>query len=104
MEQEPTHLFGSIDPINIINSSINRTTKNKNIIGNKNKVDLFEIIKAITYGNAKALKKQNKIGTLKVGKNADIIVLNEEISKSSTIDNLQINHTIINGKTEYAKY
>ena len=96
--------FGSIDPINIINSSINRTTKNKNIIGNKNKVDLFEIIKAITYGNAKALKKQNKIGTLKVGKNADIIVLNEEISKSSTIDNLQINHTIINGKTEYAKY
>ena len=96
--------FGSIDPINIINSSINRTTKNKNIIGNKNKVDLFEIIKAITYGNAKALKKQNKIGTLKVGKNADIIVLNEEISKSSTIDNLQINHTIINGKTEYVKY
>ncbi len=96
--------FGSIDPINIINSSINRTTKNKNIIGNKNKVDLYEIIKAITYGNAKALKKQNKIGTLKVGKNADIIVLNEEISKSSTIDNLQINHTIINGKTEYAKY
>ena len=96
--------FGSIDPINIINSSINRTTKNKNIIGNKNKVDLFEIIKAITYGNAKALKKQNKIGTLKVGKNADIIVLNEEISKSSTINNLQINHTIINGKTEYVKY
>ena len=95
--------FGSINPINIISSSINRTTKSKNIIGNKNKVDLFEIIKAITYGNAKALKKQNKIGTLKVGKNADIIVLNEEISKSSTIDNLQINHTIINGKTEYAR-
>ena len=36
-----------------------------------------EILKAVTFGNAKALKLENKIGTLSAGQHANFVVLNE---------------------------
>lgn len=95
--------FGSINPMKIISSAKNRTTKNNNLIGENNKINFEQIINAFTKGNATAMKKQNVIGSIESNKNADIIILNDQITNKTNPDQLQVNHTIINGESKYIR-
>ena len=95
--------FGSINPMTIISSAKNRTTKNNNLIGENNKINFEQIIHAFTKGNATAMKKQNVIGSIETNKNADIIILNDEITNKTDADQLRVNHTIINGESKYTR-
>ena len=49
------------------------------------------------------MKKQNVIGSIETNKNADIIILNDEITNKTDADQLRVNHTIINGESKYTR-
>ena len=95
--------FGSIDPMKIIASAKNRATKNNNLIGVNNKINFKQIINALTKNNAIAINKKKVIGSIEAGKNADIIILNNQITETTNTDDIQVNYTIINGESKYIR-
>ena len=66
------------------------------------KVDLKG--KAYSLNNAKAINTDDTTGSISIGKNADLIILNNDINNlcdDSEILNTKVIHTIINGTSEY---
>lgn len=69
------------------------------------KVSVEEAIIAHTYGSASACGMENMIGTLEVGKKADIVVLQSDITKleEKYIPDVEVVMTMMNGKIVYFK-
>lgn len=69
------------------------------------KVSVEEAIIAHTYGSAVACGMENVIGTLEVGKKADIVVLQSDITKleEERIPDVEVIMTMMNGKIVYCK-
>ncbi len=67
------------------------------------KMSLKSMIKGYTINAAYQLNMENEIGSLEVGKSADIIVLDSNPFKVKTeeIHNIKVKQTIMNGKTTY---
>ena len=88
----------------LIYSALTRNTKNGNNLPGKGQIHLKEIIKAFTVNNAKSIKMDKKIGSIKTGKNADLIILNKNLSNIENYNELlevKVINTIINGETKY---
>ena len=62
--------MGNNNPFLLIFSAITRSTKNGENLPGKGQINLKEIIKAFTINNAKSIKKEREIGSIKIGKNA----------------------------------
>jgi 5-methylthioadenosine/S-adenosylhomocysteine deaminase len=73
-----------------------------------------EMLQAVTVGGAKALHKEKTLGTLEVGKKADVIIYNPDQLKSTPMNDVpatliyssgheNIETTIVNGKIVYNK-
>ncbi len=69
------------------------------------KMSLKSMIKGYTINAAYQIGMEDEIGSLEVGKAADIIVLSENLFKIKTnkIHNVKVEETIMNGKTTYAR-
>lgn len=96
--------FGNNNPFLLIFSALTRNTKSGKNLPGKGKINLKEIIKAFTINNARTIKMDGKIGSIKIGKNADLIILNKNLSNLEHYEeilNLKIIHTIINGESKY---
>lgn len=81
----------------------------KGINENPKQMPAYEIIKMATINGAKALKMENRIGSIKEGKKADLIVLDLDTSVVKPINDIfaaivynvkgsNVEHTIINGR------
>ena len=96
--------FGNNNPFLLIYSAITRNTKTGNNLAGKGQVNLKEIINAFTINNAKSIKMDKKIGSIEKGKDADLIILNTNLSNIKNYEELKkvkVIHTIINGKSKY---
>ena len=96
--------FANNNPFLLIYSALTRNTKNGNNLPGKGQIHLKEIIKAFTVNNAKSIKMDKKIGSIKTGKNADLIILNKNLSNIENYNELlevKVINTIINGETKY---
>ena len=62
-------------------------------------MDPFEALKAITINPAKHIGVDDRVGTLEVGKDADIVVTDGDPFVSST----NVKLTIINGEVVYSQ-
>lgn len=69
-------------------------------INPEEKVSLFEALKAYTFGGAYSYNRENELGTLEVGKLADVIVLNKNLFSipSKQILETSVKLTIFDGK------
>lgn len=69
------------------------------------KISVEEAMIAHTYGSAIACGMENKLGTLEVGKKADIVVLEKNIIKlpEKYLMDAEVSMTIIDGKVVYFK-
>ena len=88
----------------IINDEFEKIKKETQEEARTIKNNLKEIIKAFTINNAKSIKKEREIGSIKIGKNADLIILNKNLSKlknHNEILEVKVIHTIINGESKY---
>ncbi len=71
----------------------------------KERTSLESMIKGYTINASYQLGMENEIGSISVGKDADMIVLNENLFKIPTteIHDVKVKETIMNGKTTYER-
>lgn len=109
-----TLAFGTDSPIIDTNPvlSIYYAVTRSDLEGNPNggwqphqKVSVEEAIIAHTLGSAKACGMEDKLGTIEVGKKADIVVLQSDITKiqEKYIPDVEVTMTMMDGKIVYIK-
>ena len=62
-------------------------------------LDAYEALKAITINAAKILKMDHRIGSIEVGKDADIVIADGSIMDVET----HVHYTIVDGVVSYSK-
>lgn len=62
-------------PFRLIQTAIERKTKNGKVLGPAEQIDLMEAIKSLTINAALQVHKEDQLGSLKAGKYADFIIL-----------------------------
>ena len=89
------------DPLSLIHTAVNRKTRAGNLLGEANQITVLNALKAMTINGAFQIKMENKIGSLKVGKYADFVILDKNplTVPAESIKDIQVLQTIINGNT-----
>lgn len=85
--------------------SISRTTKNGRILGEDERINIIDAIKAVTINGAYQYFEEDIKGSIKEGKKADLIIIDKNPLKIdvSEIKNIKVLETIKNGETVYKK-
>src|SRR5690606_28023275 len=96
-----------IDGIQMIWSSVNRVSTGGDIIGEDQRVNPLEAIKAITINAAWQYFQEDLKGTIEPGKLADFVILSENPLSIGHLDPIQIKdikvlETIVGGETVFA--
>ena len=88
-------------PLHLIHTAVNRKTRDGKLIGSHNRVTVESALKAMTIHSAWQIKMDDKIGSIKVDKYADFVILAENPFEVSIekIKDIQILETIVNGNT-----
>ena len=92
-----------INPIFNIHNAVNRVTRNGRVLGPEYCIDVMEAIKAVTiYGAYQHYDEEIK-GSLEVGKNADLVILDKNPLKveKENIKDIRVLETIKEGKSIY---
>ena len=89
----------------IIDASVNRTSRSGTVMGPDERITPYQAMQAITINSAYQSFEDDKKGSLKVGKIADLVVLTENPLKidSTKIKYIEVLETIKDGKTIYTK-
>ena len=89
----------------IIDASVNRTSRSGTVMGPDERITPYQAMQAITINSAYQSFEENKKGSLKVGKIADLVVLTDNPLKcdSTKIKYIKVLETIKDGKTIYRK-
>jgi predicted amidohydrolase YtcJ len=94
-----------INPFPNIYAAVTRCGENGEMVGinPKERISRAETLRAYTYGSAYALNREKELGTLEVGKLADIVVLNKNIFTvaEEEIPHMNIKLTVMNGNVVY---
>ncbi|MGA2464867.1 MAG: amidohydrolase [Thermodesulfobacteriota bacterium] len=91
------------DPLLGIQSCVTRRSKDGTLLGEIQKLTLMEALKIYTLGSAYASFEEDRKGSLKPGKLADMVVLKEDITKVSPdeIKDISISLTMVGGDVKY---
>lgn len=91
------------EPMRSIWSSVNRLSSSGKVIGQKQRINVVDALKAYTINGAYQYKLEDKLGSIELGKFADLVVLSEDITKvsSNSIKDIKVLETIVGGKTVY---
>ena len=86
-----------------IEIAVNRKTRNRKILGEKEKIEVYDALKAVTINAAYSYFEENKKGSIKPGKIADLVILTHNPLKvdKEKIKNIKIYETWKNGKRVY---
>jgi len=93
------------NPLLAIYASVTRSTLQGNIVGEEHKISLTEAIKGYTIEAAKAIHREDVIGSIEEGKLADFAILshNPYDVQIEEIKNIDVSETWIGGKQTYLK-
>jgi predicted amidohydrolase YtcJ len=80
------------EPLVLVWSAVNRINSNGDVLAPEEKVSLYTGMKAVTIEAARSIKMENEIGSIKVGKKADFVILIENPFK---IDPVNIKDIVI---------
>jgi predicted amidohydrolase YtcJ len=91
-------MFAS-QPLRLIQTAVERKTRLGNKMSPEEQIDLMDAIKAMTIDAAWQIKKEDKLGSLTVGKYADFIVLDENpfAVPVSELQNIECLETYVSG-------
>ena len=89
----------------IIGTSVNRTSRSGTVMGPDERITPYQAMQATTINSAYQSFEEDKKGSLKVGKIADLVVLTENPLKvdSAKIKYIEVLETIKDGKTIYVR-
>ncbi len=85
--------------------AVNRLSRSGNVIGEEQKVSVFEAVKAVTIGAAYAYFEEDSKGSIRPGKRADLVILDKSPFDVDPMEIREITvlETIKDGKTVYRK-
>jgi len=91
------------DMLRAVWTAVNRVTRSGAVIGEDQKVGVYDALKGITINAAYAYFEENEKGSIKVGKRADLVVLdkNPMAVDPMTIKDIKVLETIKDGVTVY---
>ena len=89
-----------LSPLTLAWTATTRLTINGNTSDVNEKISLRAAIRAITIDAARVMGWENEIGSIRVGKKADFVVLNEDPFQfdPSELKNIEVKGTIFEGK------
>jgi predicted amidohydrolase YtcJ len=95
----------SYRPLDTIRSAIVRRTSAGATIGGSQALTLEEALRAHTINAAYALRMEDRIGSIEVGKLADIVIIDGDLTstKVGEIPSLGVWLTLLNGRVEHTK-
>ncbi len=84
-------------------AAVNRTTRSGRVLGQDQCISPYEALKAITINAAYQWDEEKEKGSLKVGKKADLVILDKNPLKvpKAEIRNIKVMETIKDGKSVY---
>lgn len=93
------------DPFSLMATAVNRKTKEGYQISPDEVITTWQALQAMTINAAWQVKMENKIGSIKKGKYADFVVLDQNPLKvgKSKLRSIKVLRTIIHGNTAYKK-
>lgn len=93
------------DMLETVSIAVNRRTKDGVLLGDEERISVMEALKAVTINGAYQYFEEDKKGSIKEGKLADLVILGQNPLKvdEKEIGNIQILETIKEGKTIYKK-
>lgn len=85
--------------------AVTRTTKGGAVLGEEEKISVLEALKAVTINAAYQYFEENEKGSIKAGKYADFIIVDENplAAEPDALRGIQVLETIKRGKTIYHK-
>ena len=93
------------DPLSLLHTAVNRKTRDGQIVGKTNKISVEQGLKSLTINVAWQIKMENKIGSIKPGKYADFVIIDQNpmMVDPEKIKDIHVLQTIVNGNTVYKK-
>lgn len=92
------------DTMRVLDATVTRRSRTGKLIGEKQRVDVFTALRAMTIWPAFQIFEEKAKGSIEVGKQADFVVLSADPLKvdPETLDQLKVLETIKDGATVYA--
>lgn len=86
-------------------AAVNRISRMGNIIGEDQKIGVYDALKAVTINAAYAYFEEDSKGSLKVGKRADLVILDKSPMAVAPMEikDIRVMETIKDGKTIYKR-
>ena len=102
---DPNHAMNSFNPLLMLSIAVTRKTLDGHVHGQQQALSRLDALRAVTQWPAYLSFDENKLGTLVVGKLADIVVLDRDYltCPETEIAKLAVERTIVGGRTVYQK-
>ena len=86
-------------PLSLLQTAVTRKTTSGIVISGPEKITVMEGLKALTINSGYIMNMDDKVGSLEIGKYADLIILDKSPLKVSpdTLRDIKILKTIVNG-------
>jgi predicted amidohydrolase YtcJ len=91
-------------PFSLLQTAVTRKTREGNVIGEHEKISVYDGLRSFTINSAWQLHMDEKLGTIEVGKYADFVVLDKNPLNTSvdSLRNIRVLSTIVNGEVLYS--
>ncbi|MDR4887864.1 amidohydrolase [Fredinandcohnia sp. QZ13] len=88
-----------VNPLLGIHAAVNRKSWKDQVVGENQRIDVIEAIRAYTYNGAYASFEEDKKGSIEVGKLADLVVLDSSIlhAESEKLRDIKVELTMVDG-------
>ncbi len=93
------------DMMRLLWATVNRTTRSGYVIGPEQRLSVMEALHALTLGGAYQLFEDDRKGSLRVGKQADLVILdaNPVLVDAERLQDIQIVETYSRGRSVYSQ-
>jgi predicted amidohydrolase YtcJ len=91
-------------PLRAVSAMINRTTSSGQILGADQAIDILSALHAVTIDAAWQAGLEDSLGSIEVGKQADLVVLSgNPVQNVDSVEELKVERTVIAGVTIYQR-
>ncbi|WP_116368531.1 amidohydrolase [Parahaliea mediterranea] len=93
-----------MDPILLLWSTVNRVSTSGQVIGADERVPTMDALRAMTINAAWQIFREDELGSLEVGKFADLVVLDgDPLGDATALRELRVERTVVGGVTIYQR-